>query len=231
MRPHRLELRLRVTLEQVRAVPARDEREAVRRERRLELRRRARELAAELDAFEARGPRLGEAGLELVSPPTSGRSSMVQVSGLMPRRTLMRRRSSSIARGARLVRGAHARVLRDLGDRHVPPGAARGGAALRIGLDDDHGRARCTARLRDGGLERRDVRDHLRVRAERARVRHEVDRRLGRERVLPAGCCASRPRSRAAAGGCSRSRGCRRARRGADARCATEVAISEFIMR
>jgi hypothetical protein len=58
------DLGLHVALQQPRAVPARDEGEAVAVEDRPERRSLPRELVAELDASEAGLPRLGQAGLQ-----------------------------------------------------------------------------------------------------------------------------------------------------------------------
>ena len=111
-----------------RAVPAGDEREAVRREGGLELGR-----GRAGTCSRARRPRSPRRALpcrqvsRLVSPPTSGRSSMVQVSGLIPRRTLTGVAVVFVARRQVLACAAFARgVFGDFGDRHVPPGTARG---------------------------------------------------------------------------------------------------------
>ncbi len=184
VRAHGLEFRGRVALEQGTAVPTGNQRKSVRGERCLELRRGARELAAELDALEARGPRFGEAGLErrlaadlgqVVDGPGERVDAEADAHAPPSPSTLLRQ--AACAAWTRASPG-------DFRNRHVPPGAAGGGAALRIGLDHEHGRALRAASLRDRRLQRREVGNLRRVGAERACVRHEIDRRLRRERIL-----------------------------------------------
>src|SRR5690242_126684 len=89
-----------------------------------------------------------------VSPPSDGRSSLLQEIGSIPMRTFM---AASwvlllhllLVRGARLL---HGRAIGHGGHRHFPPPAAGVRGAIGIGLDGDHVRASCRARACERGL-------------------------------------------------------------------------------
>src|SRR4051812_21499088 len=116
-----------------------------------------------------------------VSPPSSGMSSLLQAIGLVPIRTVpigplpLPRRLRGPRLLVALARLTPLRPLRDLGHRHVPPGAARLGRRHRVGVDHHHigsvGRLGTLKRQ----LEVADAADLLRDRPHAARVRREVD--------------------------------------------------------
>src|SRR3954468_20953921 len=115
-----------------------------------------------------------------VSPPSSGMSSLLQAIGLVPIRTVpigplpLTRRLRGPRLLVALARLAHLRPLRDLGHRHVPPGAARLGRRHRVGIDHHHigplGRLGTLKRQ----LEVANAADLLRDCPHAARVRREV---------------------------------------------------------
>jgi hypothetical protein len=95
--------RIDVAFQQPRSVPAGDEVEAVGGEDRGERGGGAGKLVAELDAGEAGKLRLARQVSSGVSAPSSGMSSFVQVSGLIPDRTAIVISSLRLALAVRLV--------------------------------------------------------------------------------------------------------------------------------
>src|SRR5579862_3950009 len=201
-----LELGARIPLEQLRRVPARDAGEPETRENRFQNEWIARKFVSELHSLESDLARLGEADLERGVAPELAHIIVRPDDGVRPQTNTHLAPASRIWRippisqisrislfrptlrfGSSIAFACftYLRTLGDLGHGYIPPVSAGARRGARISLDEEHRGTIRAASLGECAFELRHPGDARGVRAEGARMGHEID-------VAP-GAVATRP--------------------------------------